>query len=491
MSMAHEKEVLKSETLTDLLKGLQDLIHQAARQGTAIHEVERALWQEVLRIGRQCLGQFLALQGNGDRGETLLVDGQEYRRLEALHPRRYVSISGAFRLERAVYGSREGQKIEFVPLDNRLQLPEGSFSYVLQDWDQSLCVEQAFGQAASTVERILGLKQSVDSLEHMNQEVAADVTAFLLNRPEPDTAGEVLVLSADGKGIVMRRREDDPAPKAHRTKGGKASRKRMATVGTVYGVDRYPRTPEEVVAALFRDAPAAAPQRPLPQQKVAWASLPRDDRPGSGTDAVFAWMVGELLLRESDRPLVFLSDGQEALWEARRYWLPERAVDILDVLHVTPRIWQAAHVFCDEGSPDAEAFVRARLLRILQGKAAGVIRGLREMATKHGLRGAAAKTIRGVCAYLRANAERTRYDEYLAAGYPIASGAVEGACRHLVKDRMERAGMHWAVEGAQAMLDARSVYISGLWEEYQEYRIERETDRLYPHRAVVTEGMAA
>src|SRR5262245_24031767 len=306
MSMAHEKEVLKSENLTELLSELQGFIHDSARRGTAIHEVERTVWREVLRIGRHCLGQFLALQGNGDMGETLVVAGQECRRFEELHQRRYVSIFGEFRLERVVYGSREGQKIDFVPLDNRLQLPEGSFSYVLQDWDQSLCVEQAFGQAASTVERILGLKQSVDSLEHMNQEVAEGVTSFMLNRPEPKEEGEILVLSADGKGVVMRRQTDDPAPKAHRTKGEKASKKRMATVGTVYSVDRYPRTPQEVVAALFRDEPEAASRRPRPQHKVAWASLPRDDQPGSGSDAVFAWMVGELLLREQDKPLVFV-----------------------------------------------------------------------------------------------------------------------------------------------------------------------------------------
>jgi len=489
--MAHQKEVLKSENLTDLLNGLLGLISEAARQGTAIHEVERALWQQLLCIGRQCLAQFLALQGNGDLGETLVVAGQECRRLEALHPRRYVSIFGAFCLERVVYGSREGQKIDFVPLDNRLQLPEGCFSYVLQDWDQSLCVEQAFGQAASTVARILGLKQSVDSLEHMNQEMAADVTAFMLNRPEPAAGGELLVLSADGKGIVMRRPAEEPAPKAHRTKGEKASKKRMATVGTVYAVDRYVRTAPEVVSALFRDAPQAPGQRPQPQDKAAWASLPRDGQRGSGTEAVFAWMVGELLLRERGQPLVFVSDGQESLWEARRYWLPERVVDILDVLHVTPRIWQAAHVFHDEGSQEAEDFVRERLLRILQGKAAGVMRGLREMASKRGLGGAAAQTISGVCGYLQANLGRMRYDEYLAAGYPIASGAIEGACRHLVKDRMERAGMHWVVEGAQAMLDVRSVHISGLWDEYQAYRIDRETSRLYPHRALVATGMAA
>jgi hypothetical protein len=260
----------------------------------------------------------------------------------------------------------------------------------------------------------------------------------------------------------------------------------------VYTVDRYRRTPEEVVSALFRDVPELTADRPSPQGKEVWASLPREAQPGSGMDAAFAWMVGELYLRgrAADKPLVFVSDGQEALWTARRSWLPQRAVDILDVLHVTPRLWKAAQVFHREGSPEAEEFVRERLLRVLQGKAAGVICGLREMATKRDLHGGKKKTISTVCAYLEANLQRMRYDEYLQAGYPIASGVVEGACRHLIKDRMERAGMHWTITGAQAMLDVRSIYVSGLWEEYQVYRIERETDRLYPHRTVVEQPFA-
>ena len=373
-----------------------------------------------------------------------------------------VSIFGEFQLQRVVYGSREKQKIEFVPLDNRWQLPAGVFSYVLQDWDQALCVEEAFGQASSTVKRILGLTQSVDSLEHMNQQMAQDATNFMLTRPPPQQEGAIITASADQKGIVMRRQADDPASKAHRTKGEKASQKRMATVATVYTVDPYSRTPEEVVAALFRDAPEPCKGRPKPQHKEVWASLPRDEVPGSGIDLAFAFLIGELCLRgrakDQSKPLVYLSDGQEALWEARREWLPARAVDILDLLHVTPRLWQAAHVFHPERSQEAEDFVRDRVLRVLQGKAAGVIRGLREMATKHELVGAKKKAIAKVCGYLEANLERMHYDEYLRAGYPIASGAVEGACRHLVKDRMERAGMHWTVPGAQAMLDVRSIY---------------------------------
>ncbi len=487
MSIAHQHDFGKHENLEHQFGELQAFLRQAAQDGQAIHNIERGLWQRLLQMGHTALGKVFAAHGTGDLGPTVtLPTGEECQRLPELHERRYVSIFGVFHLQRTVYGSREGQKLDFVPLDNRLHLPASAFSYVLQDWDQALCVEQAFGQANTTVARILNLKQSVDSLEHMNHEMAQDVTTFVLNRPAPAAEGDVLVLSADGKGVVMRRTADDPPPKAHRTKGDKASQKRMATVGTVYSVDRYRRTPAEVVAALFRDAPEGG-DRPRPQHKEVWASLPRAAEPGSGTAWVFAWLLGQALLRgrAKDKPVVFVGDGQEALWAARRYWLPERAVDVLDILHVTPRLWQAAHVFHAEGSQAAEDFVRDRLLRVLAGQAAGVIRGLREMVTKRGLGGGRKQTITKVCGYLAANLERMRYDEYLRAGYPIASGAVEGACRHLVKDRLERAGMHWTVPGAQAMLDVRSIAASGLWDEYQEYRIARETVRLYPHRGIV------
>ena len=223
-----------------------------------------------------------------------------------------------------------------------------------------------------------------------------------------------------------------------------------------------------------------------------WASLPQDDGSLSGQAAVFTWLNWEVRLRnpEQEKETVYLCDGQEALWQAVVEELPDRnAVAILDLLHVTPRLWKAAHVFHSEKSPEAETFVRERLLRVLQGKAAGVIRGLREMATKHALTGSKKKAIREICGYLPNNLARMRYDEYLAAGYPIASGVIEGACRHLVKDRMERAGMHWTAAGAQAMLDVRSVFVSGQWEEYQNYRIEREAERLYPHREVATPNL--
>ena len=215
----------------------------------------------------------------------------------------------------------------------------------------------------------------------------------------------------------------------HRTKGEKASQKRMATVGTVYTVDRYVRTPEQVVAALFRDEPERSKDRPRPQHKQVWASLLQDDDSLSGQAAVFTWLNWELRLPQSGPrkgdglPVrwpgdALASGGRGVAGSQRRGGSRPVACDAA--------LRKTDHVFHSEKSQEAETFVRERLLRVLQGKAAGVIRGLREMATKHGLTGCKKKAIREICGYLKNNLARMRYDEYLAAGYPIASGAIEG-----------------------------------------------------------------
>jgi PAS domain-containing protein len=408
-----------------------------------------------------------------------------------LHRRPYQSIFGRYELERTVYGSREGQKIEFVPLDQRLGLPDNDFSYLLQDWTQALGVEQAFGRVSQTLEMILGFGQSVDSLERINRHMARSVQGYRESRPAPpaDQEGAIVVVSADGKGIPMRRPAEARPVGAHRKKGEKANKKQMATVGAVYTVDPKRRAAEEVVAALFREGPAPASSSPPPeaQHKRVWSSLTLE-RQGDlcrGEEAVFAWLAEEQARRnpEALKEIVCLMDGQPSLWQDRRRYLPlERVVEILDVLHVTPRLWEAAHLFHPEGSEEAAAFVRVRLLSILQGRVGYVIGGLRQMGTKQKRRGRKLRSLRRICAYLKKNQNRMRYDEYLAAGYPIASGVIEGACRYVVKDRMERAGMRWSVVGAQAMLDLRTTYVNGQWQEFQQYRIEQETTRLYPYQ---------
>ena len=139
MRSAEVLTALKAELLQTLVPQVLDVLTRALREGTPVHRVEADLWDLALQLGRRSLAAFFAACGSGDLGESLtLPDGRQLRRLDDLHARRYVSVFGAFRLERTAYGSREGQALQFVPLDNRLQLPEGAFSYLLQDWDQAL-----------------------------------------------------------------------------------------------------------------------------------------------------------------------------------------------------------------------------------------------------------------------------------------------------------------------------------------------------------------
>jgi hypothetical protein len=260
----------------------------------------------------------------------------------------------------------------------------------------------------------------------------------------------------------------------------------MACIGCVYTVDPHVRTPEELVATLFRDLDRPRQKPPEARQKRYWTALTREEGGHTvrGQDEVFQHLRDDVALRRRRRQtVVHLCDGQHSLETDRHKYLPQdkRTVDVLDLMHVLPRLWEAAHLFHREGSDAARQFVRERLQRVLEGSAGRVIGGLRQMGSKHGLKGAPRKRLRQLCEFLEGNLHRMHYDEYLHAGYPIATGVIEGACRHVIKDRMERAGMRWKVPGAQAMLQLRAIHANGDWRAFQDARIKQEVVRLYPH----------
>ena len=217
----------------------------------------------------------------------------------------------------------------------------------------------------------------------------------------------------------------------------------MAAVGAVYTIDPFVRTAEDVIDEVMRKT--AAKRRPRPAHKRVRAELL------VGKVALFLWLADEVVRRnpEGSKPLVFLSDGERALHDRQSEYLPENTVCILDLFHVMERLWKVAWCFFNEATQKREAhqWVEERLRRLLEGKVDSVIRGMRYQSTQRGLKGPKRKTVRDSAEYFERNRARMKYDEYLAAGYPIGSGVVEGACRHLVKDRMERTGMRWTPSG--------------------------------------------
>ncbi len=484
MILAQERGFLKAQRQ---LQSMGRFVEQAAKQEQRIDQVERELFSRLLAMGLTLLETFVAAQGDGDAGEELEADGHAVRRSAEPHARRYLSIFGELSISRFVYARRAGQRIERAPLDERLALPRGDFSYVLEDWLQRLCVKESFGEAVSSLKTLLNLAPSERAAEQMNQRMAQQAESFRAQQAPPPAAeeGELLVVTADGKGVPMRRPPQERVRSGpRRGKGEKANKKQMSYVGAVYSIDAFPRTPDDVVDEVRRRERGA--QRPAPQHKQVWAemtTLPEGQEP-TGRQRLFVEMAVHCLERDpsKEKPLVCLMDGEAALWQVAGEWLP-RAVGVLDLFHVLERLWLAAYCFHPEKSRAAEEFVTHRLRMLLQGQVGYVIGGLRRLADRHHLRGAQRKTIDGVIRYYENNREHMRYDEYLAAGYPIGSGVAEGACRHLVKDRLEQTGMRWTLNGAQAMLHLRAIYLNGQWDNFVNYRIETEQTELYTRSA--------
>ena len=485
---------------------LVERVEQAYERGEAVHELERGLFRQLLRMGHQLLELFFSLCGSGDQGAQLsLSNGRSVKRLERNRARDYQSVFGAHELERVVYGTREGQKIEYVPLDRQLQLPAGKFSYLLQEWDQGLVVEQPYEQVSETVERILGLTQSVHSLERINRQLSSSVDAFWAARePAPVAQGEELVVcSADSKGVVMRRAAtavdaaaecDVEAEEGEVQSGGK----KMALIGAAYPIAPYVRTPEQVLKALFEAPPSTGtkpPSRPKPLNKYVRASLARDaqDTMAPSYTCIFDWLAQEQRQRNpsGQQPVVVLMDGQKSLWRAaEQVFEGVSYVEVLDLMHALGYLWDAAELFypsraqgpCSENIKQSrQVFVKQQAERLLNGQGQTVIRCLRAHSRR--LSAAQREPLVDIIGYFDNNAARMQYDQYLQAGYPIASGVIEGACRHIVCDRMERSGMRWVVPGAKAMLGLRCIGLNQDWEAFMKFHIERENQRLYPVQA--------
>jgi hypothetical protein len=477
------------------LDELQTFVRSAAGAGTPVHEVEHGLWRRLLQLGYQLQGQFFALVGDGDQGKTVtLAEGQVVRRLPQHHRRPYQSVFGSFELDRVVYGTRESQQIEFVPLDTRLGLPAGKFSYLLQDWDQALVVENPYQQVNHVLSRILGVEQSVASLEQTTHTLATAVDDFRARQPPVPVAEapQLMVLSGDGKGVPIRKPATAPPIRAHdHQRGPKPDRKKMALVGAVYQIAPYPRTPHEVVKALFHDPAATAPvratgPRPTPQYKRLRASLnwPEGTPPVRAAAEIFPWLVAEAQQRDPTQqcPWVVIMDGQPSLWEEVNQVLGHTPrTEILDLLHATGYLWEAVHLFHPAGSDRAMQLMKLLVLGLLSGVGAALIPWLLTQAEAIGLTAPHRERLEQISQYFHHNRERLHYDQYLAAGYPIASGVIEGACRQVIKDRLERTGMHWTVPGAQALLQLRCVALNGDWEAFMKHYIDQESRRLYPH----------
>jgi hypothetical protein len=444
-------------------------------------QVQRQVLQD--RLDQLAAAECRATEPVADAG------GAAHTRVERGHARGLATVFGPVRVERMAY--RAPGAVNLYPADEALNLPAGLHSHTLRRLAAAEAVRGSFDEAQAAIGRASGQRVGKRQLLGLVTGAAADVTAFYADRcaasGRPQT--DLLVLTFDGKGVVMRpeglREATAKAASAAERKlttrlspGEKGNRKRMAEVAAVYDAEPVPRTAAQVLARTSDPGHLAGPKA---ENKWLTASV-TDDVP-----AVVSEAFDQAIRRDPDRERTWicLVDGNRTQIEAAQAEADRRGVTVtivIDFIHVAEYVWGAAWSFFDKGDRDAETWVADQLTKILQGKAGQVAAAIRRRATRFGYTGTERKGADEAARYLTAKKPYLAYDQALRQGWPIATGVIEGACRYLVKDRMDITGARWGLHGAEAVLRLRALIASGDLDDYWAFHLLKEHQRVHETR---------
>lgn len=465
-----------------------------AAAGLTADEAEELVDERGREVLRQLLEDHFALRALREERQAPVpgtpvtgTDGITRTRRETGHGRALATVFGTVPVTRCAW--RKPGAADYRPADAALSLPAGRHSHCLA---KLACLEAARGSydgahaaIARRCGKVMGKRQIEESVVHS----ACDIPAFYAARvPEPCTAGSLLILSSDSKGVVMRPSALRAATARAAAKlgkmrtrlsaGEKPNRKRMATLVAVYDAAPAWRRPHDVIAPPGGRAGTRELRRG-PKALAKWlaGSVRRDP-----ADMIAA-MFDEAEARDPGhlRTWVVLVDGAEHQLGLIRAEAARRDVTVhvvIDLIHVLEYLWGAAWSLHDAGDPAAEDWVAVKALAVLAGDSDRA--AVQITAQAAGLEGSRRAGAEACIRYLYSKREYLRYDQALDAGWPIATGVIEGACRHLIADRLNLGGCRWGLDGAEAILTLRAVIANGDFEEYWRFHLAREHQRLYP-----------
>jgi hypothetical protein len=449
-------------------------------------EVERKLEED----GRELLRLLMQAHINARSEQVVLEEVIDNDGMERTHKRKgmtrhFLTTFGVLYVVREGYGGRGLNSL--FPLDANLELPTDRFSYRIREISAIEASRGSYDEVVESIERYTGQKVGKRQVEQLVIRASNDFEEFY-QRSMPDIrlskADDLLILTCDGKGIVMHHDSLRPATqraakmnkhklRTRLSQGEKRNRKRDATVCSVYNVSPWIRTVESVVEHMRIPKDGTHKSRPKPQHKRVWADVVKSRKETIGQ------MFDEAEQRDPNhkRQWVILVDGSESQLRYIKDEAKSRGITptiIIDFVHVLEYIWKAAYVFHKPSTQEAEDWVYHRLLRVFQGAPTYVAAGMRRSATCRNISKKKRKNVDKCANYLKKFAEYMEYQDYLTLGFPIATGVIEGACRHLIKDRMDLTGARWKLDGAEAILRLRALRSSGDFERYWAFHLKQE-----------------
>lgn len=456
--------------------------------------VEAYLEEDGRELLRLLLQEHLTNRGSGRVGEAVCgADGVVRSHKRDHLERSYQSVFGRVQVERTGYGQRGVASL--FPLDAHLNLPAQGYSHRLQQRVARQAAKESFEEVVKDIEAETGVHIGKRQVEAIVAAAAHDFEAFYSQSLPADIQRQaqsqpIQVLTFDGKGVVMRpeglregtrKKAEASPPRSPRgfSHHAQANRKRMATVAGIYHIDRQFRCPHRVAQqfAPLRLVPRHPTAAPKPVAKRLWASLEQ------AMKAVIEAGFEEAVRRDPAHQAewIALVDGDTTQIDyiqqaAKKYGAT--VIIILDIIHVLEYLWKAANALFDpDDAKGAPWWVADRIEQLLQGQRTSMVRCLRRAATVKGLSPKQREPIEHCITYLTNHASYLNYPHYLAKGYPIATGVIEGACRYVVKDRMEITGARWGLEGGEAVLKLRALYLNGDFDAYWQFHEQQEYQR--------------
>lgn len=469
--MTLSSDDIANEIRQEFTKLLDYVTNDAAQKVTA-YEMERGLFIWLLRLGAQLLYLFFVSRAENFSREPLTLENGTPLPYHSEKKHIYKSVFGRVPIWGPYFYKKDAGSR--WPLAAALSLGDDSYSDFLRELSEYVGVRLPYNLACDLEARFLEVSLSTRTLQEMIAEDAADVEAYYEQKPAPETAteAEILVIQADGKGVPIIR--DTPAEPAVRlSKGQKRGRKKEAVVTTVYTIATAPRTPEAVVQSFFDPEATRTDPLPKPQNKHLWATM-------EGKDTALTRLAHQVEAREGDhiQHRVALCDGCEALQTRIETHFPEFDL-LLDFIHANEYLWDTANALLGETHPDRSTWVRVKTSQMLHGQTQALIDEFRQLAERKTCTARQRKQLLTTAGYFKRNLPYMDYATYLDRGWPIASGVIEGACRHFVKDRMELSGMRWSLTGAENLLRLRAVAENGDWDAYHNFRRRQRHTRRY------------
>ena len=472
--MALNSEAIIQEIRQEF-EGIMEFVTNEQAHKSKADEIERGLFKQLLKMGLQLMQLFFITRAGQSTREPIEQEGVRIS-YHSEKRRQYYSVFGRVSIWRGYFyqPGAGGQS----PLDEALSLGEDIYSDMLREMAEHLGVYVTYLKDSDLWVRFFGLKLSTGAIQDQVISDAVDVEAYYEQKgaPEVESEAEILVLQADGKGVPMVVEPVEP-PKRRLGKGQKRGRKKEAIVTTVYTIAPNKRSPDQVLTSFF-NAQASQPVKaavpvPKPQNKQVWATL-------AGKDVALTRLAKQVTARQGAhiQHQVALCDGCEALQSRLQKHFPQATL-ILDFVHANEYLWQVANALLGENHPQRDLWVAEQTLQLLTDHTDQVVADLQALLQTHTLNASQRKTIAKTATYFQRNLPFMDYLSYLQQGFPIASGVIEGACRHLVKDRFELSGMRWSYQGAESLLHLRAVAENDDWDDYHAFRKHRRHHRLY------------